>query len=510
MKADSNFLKKYKKQMTNIMCRLNPDWEKDDVEEIITDLIKENVKNPVVMLDNNFTGESRDTTLLSVLDWTFDRKPIICGNATFYKNQYEAINPIAKMLEGFLTQRKKYKKMMFKVGDPSLPAYKDFDRKQQNEKQNANSYYGASGAQSSAFYSLWSGPATTLSAQSVISTAETLFEGFIGDNYTFLNLTELIEWSNKAIKKFHEEDGELDDFIQKKSGFDLLDRLLKKILKKEEDDEDILLQYISSLSDDEITLLYYKNNMKEFFEENSYIQDLIIDIFENVLNLDYAKSDDENWIMEKLPTEYYNDFVGKTYEDYNKFVNNQYFMDPNDVPNTISATLALLNEYVMKYVYCRYLSVDRIYRLKNFKRKVVTVIDTDSNILSLDTIINFIMDNIVKERSFGRDRTHNIFICVNMLAYLATSAVTDILLTYGEYSNIPEEFRPIYNMKNEFLFLKLVIGETKKRYISRIVLREGNYMNPPKYDIKGLIYKALYNVICIENRVNCWELLIGY
>ena len=34
-------------------------------------------------------------------------------------------------------------------------------------------------------------------------------------------------------------------------------------------------------------------------------------------------------------------------------------------------------------------------------------------------------------------------------------------------------------------FLRLIIGKTKKRYISRITLREGNLMNPPKYDIKS-------------------------
>ncbi len=38
---------------------------------------------------------------------------------------------------------------------------------------------------------------------------------------------------------------------------------------------------------------------------------------------------------------------------------------------------------------------------------------------------------------------------------------------------------------------------TKKRYISKILLREGNLMNPPKYDIKGLtkqgpIYSNIY------------------
>lgn len=38
-------------------------------------------------------------------------------------------------------------------------------------------------------------------------------------------------------------------------------------------------------------------------------------------------------------------------------------------------------------------------------------------------------------------------------------------------------------------FLRLIIGKTKKRYISRITLREGNLMNPPKYDIKGFDFK---------------------
>ena len=128
MKSNSKFLNKYKKEMTDIMLSIDPSLDKTMVEDIIYDMIKDNVKNPRVILDNNFTGESRDTTLLSVFDWTFDRNPIICGNGTFYKNQYEAINPIAKMLEGFLTQRKAYKKAMFKVEDSTSPKYKDLDR----------------------------------------------------------------------------------------------------------------------------------------------------------------------------------------------------------------------------------------------------------------------------------------------------------------------------------------------------------------------------------------------
>lgn len=139
MKANSKFLNKYIKQMTDVMLQMNPSWNKDDVKKIVFEMVKEQTQNPVVTLDNNYTGESRETTLLSVLDWTLDREPIICGNATFYKNQHEAINPIAKMLEDFLSQRKAYKKLMFKVEDSTSPEYKDLDRSQANEKINCNS-----------------------------------------------------------------------------------------------------------------------------------------------------------------------------------------------------------------------------------------------------------------------------------------------------------------------------------------------------------------------------------
>lgn len=488
MQIKSVFLKKYKKHMLSVMKNIFPDIEEKYIEKSIDDLITENLCNPKVELDNNFTGENRKTTLLSVLDWILDRKPIIAGNGTFYKNQYEAINPIAKMLKDFLSQRKFFKKEMFKIEDITSYKYKDLDRSQQNEKVNCNSYYGASGAKSSAFYSKWSGPATTLTAQSVISTTETLFEGFIADNYQFINLTECIEWCRKVLK-YAKEQGELDSFIQLRTSGDLVHRLLNHIIDTEEDDEEILYQYIDSLSDEEITILYYKNNMMEFIKDHDYIQDLILTIFRDVENLEYADEEDEFWMSKLSLNKYREEFVGKTGKDWNKFVNKQYFMDPNDVPESIASPMYELSQLMMKYVYVKYMAIDRIYRLRNFKRKVVTVIDTDSNILSLDTIVEFLMDDVVRYETFGRDFTNNIFICINMLAYIITDAVTDILLTYGEYSNVPEEFRPLYNMKNEFLFLKLVIGQAKKRYMSRISLREGNLINPPKYDIKGFDFK---------------------
>lgn len=125
--------------MIKIMNRINPKWDKDVVEPVLDKMIDKNVRDPEVTLHNNYTNEVKQTKLLSVFDWALERKPIIAGNGTFYKNQHEAINPIARMLEGFLNKRKKIKKEMFAIEDESSYAYKNKDRNQGIQKRNANS-----------------------------------------------------------------------------------------------------------------------------------------------------------------------------------------------------------------------------------------------------------------------------------------------------------------------------------------------------------------------------------
>lgn len=187
------FIERYVASMKDVMIKMNPDFDEGSIEEVIRDTISKKIQNPVVTLDNNYTHESRETNLLSVLNWVEGKKPIICGNAAFYKNQNDAINPTAVMLNNFAIQRSNYKKQMFAIEDSSSNTYKDFDRKQNNEKINMNSYYGGSGLPSSPFYSKYSGPATTHTAQEIISSAEMLFEGLLADNYIFLNTTECID-----------------------------------------------------------------------------------------------------------------------------------------------------------------------------------------------------------------------------------------------------------------------------------------------------------------------------
>ena len=358
---------------------------------------------------------------------------------------------------------------------------------QANEKINANSYYGASGAPSSAFYSLHSGPATTLSSQSVISTAKNFFESFLADNYYFIDSNELIHWMNLIIGN----STDVDSFIRQRSIDETFDRLYGKIINKEDNDDKLLYGYLSHLTKDQITILYYKNNIIDFLNDHEIVQNIIYGIMQKIPNLEKV-NDNEKYDKNKtalLPHKNTIDTRGMDTKTWNKYVEKESFMDPNSAPESIKEELELFKHYILKYVFTKYLSFDRIYRLRNFKRRVVTVIDTDSNILSMDILIEWIFDNIIKGETFGRDHERNSFIVVNTVTYVITEAIKQILLYYGEMSNIPEEFRPRYSMKNEFFMSLLIIGKAKKRYISKILLREGNMLNPPKNDIKGFDFK---------------------
>ena len=484
---DSKYLKKYKERMCQAMMQANPTWKKKDVEKIIERTIEERLENPTVTLDNNYTHEQKDSTLLSVLDWSLDRKPLIAGNGTFYKNQYEALNPTREMLDEWAENRKFFKKKMFQAGEmygTNSREYNDNDRKQLNEKINMNSYYGGSGAKTSAFYSKWSGPATTLTAQSVISTAEQTFEAFLADNYVFLNLTELIEWIRSILKK----DFYLDDFIVRVKRQDVIQHLLSRILNKEENDEDILQNYLTDCTIDELTVLYYKNNMIEFIENHNPVKDMIIDILEKVENYDHVNEKDPEWLR-YIPSKHYDEFKNQSAKKWNKFVNKEMFMDPNSPPDSIIKELDVLSECIIKYVYTEYLSFDRIYRLKNFFRNTVTVIDTDSNFLSLDILMNYLLNSVIEPDGYGRSQRHNEFVLINTITFIITKIIRITLDFYGKQSNIPEEYRGRFDMKNEFFDELLVIAEKKKRYITKQTLREGNYNNPPKIDTKGFDFK---------------------
>ena len=439
----SPLLEAWKEEMANTMIQMEPDWDEEKIALELDKMLVGMAEIPLVTLDNNYTGETVETNLLSTLDWMIDRKPIIAGNGTFYKNQLEAINPIAVMLDGFLKARKATKKEMFKVEDKTSDRYFDLDRKQLNYKILANSYYGASGMPASAFYSKYSGPGVTSTAQSVISTTETFFESFLTDNYKFIDINEAFHYMNKI----REQAYDVPDWIEHETSDNLFIRIRGMFYQDIyiDDYDEPLYKYITNLDQDDIDRIFYKNNFMEFIRRHEIMREKFNNLFEEVHNYEHVDTVDE------IPLSFNGKFTGTDKEilkEYNSFVNHETFMDPNSPPDNLIDDLNELKDIVMKCVYMPFMSVDRIHRLKYFRRRTVSIVDTDSNILAVDLLVNFFKDEIM-EADYGRNDETNAFIIINTLAYFITAAVSDTLFEYGKYSNIPEEHRFRFSMKNE-------------------------------------------------------------
>lgn len=113
---------------------------------------------------------------------------------------------------------------------------------------------------------------------------------------------------------------------------------------------------------------------------------------------------------------------------------------------------------------------------------------TDSNFLNLEPYYNFVRDNAsFKVEETDMELTYKI---VNLISYILGRVVTEAYWTFTSNCNIPEDKRPIINMKNEFFMTRVLLTDKKKNYSSYVLLQEGVELPEKKrLDIKGLPIK---------------------
>jgi len=448
---DTDLVKDYKSQMISTIKNTHPEFSEKDINKTIDKLIKEKVKDdPIIEFNNNYKNTNKKLKLSRWYSWYKLKKPITTEHGVCFKRHDESINLSASLLEFILDTRKKHKKQMF-------------DAKQKGDKENehfhsirqkvykifANSYYGAMGQRQSIFYNLYTALSVTGKGQSLITNAEMSFEVFFADNFYFENLDDFyIYISNiKNEKRTLKMKSCLDSPVKKK---DLYKRICKKFkdssyVKKNKDE---IIAVINNLSSADITKIYYKNNFYEF-SSNPKILNKILDI------------------------------LGKVEE----------FNNPNDVPEIIKDDLEELWLYYKEFVYYPYTLYDHITIGKSIHRKSVVTIDTDSNMVNIEPFLKFISKKSKNYRKENLTETDT-FKIVNIATFILTKLIGEVHERYTGECNVPEDKRPIINMKNEFLMKRMVITNSKKNYASILLLQEGvKVKEEDSLDIKGLTIK---------------------
>ena len=442
----------------------------EKVENVVKSMVKGQLTDPSVIMDNNVVGANRTISLTELCSYMDTEQPVVAGNATFYAQPSELRSPTSNMLSSLKRNRKATKKKMFSY-PPTSDEYMLLDLDQMNQKVIMNADYGGSGTKTAAFYTPYNPPATTLLAQSIITTMAALFESFLGNNQKFYSLQEFFDWARVVRQK-----SKLEDWVHHPTAYEVKQRIHDHFIEPNPNDFRCVDLYIDHLNSEELAWMYYANNLNQFIADHVKPQNLLSAILTKLPKMEAAEKE--------VPPEWREKF--QSVSDYNKFMSKEMFLDPYSPPPCIQEEMTAFVEMMTKYIYVEYLTPDSIVRLNNHKRNTVLLVDTDSNIINADLFVNFVTTKIFPGQSFGRQPMYNDMILVNVIAATLDRSVANTLDFYGRCHNMDEASRAELTMKNEFMFRRLFLMEVKKRYAASIVLREGNINVPFKAEIKGM------------------------
>ena len=189
--------------------------------------------------------------------------------------------------------------------------------------------YGIMGQSSSIFYNLYSALSVTGKGQSIISTAMTTFERFMGQTMKFRSIDECLMFVERILA---EPENEIAFEIRNVTKQEVIDKLFNESLEQKKLNYQIITKFInnSEISQHKLNKLYYKNNFYTFLENES-----ILEVFNNIISLNIE------------------------------------FRDPNEIPEDIEGTMDDLWKAFEEFVLYDYITYNKIETLKYNPREVV-------------------------------------------------------------------------------------------------------------------------------------------
>jgi len=443
-----NLLSGYSKNMFSIMTKLFPDTDEKLLKEKMKEIIMENFLTKSVIIEGNISLEnnnklfSKKSAGINAIDrFISDNNPTMSSSGVFFKRHDEEKNILGDMCDEFMKKRKMYKKEMFKhINDEDKTVYNNFDSLQKNMKILNNSFFGASAEPNSIFYNPLFGPSITGLGQDIIMTAMNAFETFLSNNIEFRDVTEVIIFCKNVMDENYKK--EKKDLLFKKdiSYNDIIKYFESMTLDKS--DFDILKKFLQNIDKTYFIKFYYKNNFREFINDNCNVAELFL-----------------------------------------KILDRKDFLDPNNPPEDMKEIMEEIWYIISDWVFYNYQNFNRTDNALNHKRKSVTGVDTDSNFVYLKPYLDFFVENY--DGIDINDNNHIISI-INLITYQLTHVINETCNMFTKSLNVPEEFRPRLNFKNEFCLKRIMFTPNKKNYASIMLMQEGNVFNNPKLDIKGL------------------------
>ena len=415
--------------MRDQIFRLRKIYSKDVLsdEELKKILIKEyNEKdNKIGRLYNNISHISEALTVEEFINLYLNNNYTLTSYNVLFKNQLEYDSILLTAIRNLLDIRKSYKNEMMKYPENS-EEHTYYNLLQLAFKLLANSLYGIFSMSSALIFNSYVQNSITLSGRRFISTAIYLAESLFGDNERFRNTNELIEFISNTLKDKYEHD--ILDFLPEISADDLKYRLRNNLMNPEDYNETID-RIIDNLTAEERTKVYAKNNLK-FILSSTYFQ---------------------------LRLRRFNDM--KDYEQVEDLI-----------------------PKILEFGQYNYIDYSQYERVIMQSRKISLVTDTDSTFVNFGYVIKLI-NNILK---INNERFN--FNILNFCIDLISQGLRRYLWTATSNMGIPEDYRSIMNLKNEYVYQRLITTENKKNYAGWLMSHFGKRLSDEenKLDIKGL------------------------
>lgn len=423
-------------------------WMQDHIKKIRLKFTKEvlsdtEIKNyllkvydkryqPTGRFYNSITKQNTMMKLEQFINRFLNSNDILSGYCCTFEN-HDTINIAANALKYILDQRKFYKNKM-EAAERGSDDYIYYKILQLTFKILANSYYGITGLATSPFFLPEIQNSTTFSGQDIITTSIIAMESFLGNNCKFEDLDDCIDFINNVISDSYKHS--LSDYVDVNiDKTTLLDYLVSRIKNKKDNHkehlDEILTNILNTYGEEMFNRIYYKNQIVKLLLNNSKMK-------EDVLN--------------RVKDGYKND---KEYA-----------------------------EMLCDFTFYDHILEDRFKRANKQTRNSVIVVDTDSNFLYLDNQIQATIEALdLPKNDVTELEVMNLFIDVS------TEALRRIFWTFTTNLGIENDYKSIINMKNEFVYSKLLTTKNKKHYAGLLLAELGKKINKPaeaRMDIKGL------------------------
>lgn len=426
-----------------MLSKIYPKVKKEKLEKIVLGILKNRIKKESIEMHDTYRNKIYKSDTIQVSEFIDKTKALTAGNGVLFDR--DAKNPSIKMLNKKGDERNALKAQMKKT-DPKSFEFKMLDLQQGNKKVVVNAWYGNLGSKTSLFYNLECASGITLKGRELISTATIAFDCFLGNNCRFFDMNDCIIYIKNILRE--ERKYKDKDFIDKNVPLEIVvDRLYSMFYNKYDCNINLIKNILRNVSQEDLNRIYYKNNLKAF-SINKKITDTWIDIVTCV----------------------------------DKYVNPAEDKTPEHLKKKLNKFWEILEEFVLY----NYMQTDRILRVTTKERKAVLVIDTDSNMVHIGDWLEFMNQIIVPQQiQDEKDPENYKYVVIYTMCFLLSKMIRTVLYNYLRKCNVKEENLHILDMKNEYLFMSMLITSVKKNYASIIKYKEGIDMDNIM-DIKGL------------------------